>query len=63
MKVTFELNHYNVSMIKSGFRIAAGILFMISFVATAGFLLIAAELLGILEEMVDSRLESEVSDK
>ena len=55
MKVQFELNHYNVSMIKSGFRIAAGILLMISFMATAGFLLVLAELLGIFEEVVEEK--------
>lgn len=55
MKIEFELNHYNVSMIKSGFRIAAGILLMINFVATAGFLLIVAELLGIAEEVVEEK--------
>lgn len=57
MKVEFELNHYNVSMIKSGFRIAAGIVLMIQFFATAGLFLIVAELLGILEEMVEEKTE------
>jgi UPF0716 family protein affecting phage T7 exclusion len=57
MKVEFELNHYNVSMIKSGFRIAAGILLMIQFFVTAGLFLVIAELLGILEEMVEEKTE------
>jgi|688.fasta_scaffold54739_4 hypothetical protein len=57
MKVEFELNHYNVSMIKSGFRIAAGIVLMIQFFVTAGLFLIVAELLGILEEMVEEKTE------
>jgi hypothetical protein len=55
MKVEFELNHYNVSMIKSGFRIGAGILLMIQFFVTAGLFLIVAELLGILEEVVEEK--------
>ena len=55
MKVQFELNHYNVSMIKSGFRIAAGIVLMIEFFVTAGLFLVVAELLGILEEIVEEK--------
>jgi len=42
-------------MIKSGFRIAAGIVLMIQFFATAGFFLVVAELLGILEEVVEEK--------
>jgi hypothetical protein len=44
--------HFYVSLAKSGLRIIAGIyLFMGNFVV-AGLLLIAAEVLGILEEIV-----------
>ncbi len=44
--------HFYVSLIKSGFRIAAGACLMSGFMWFAGFLLIFAEMLGILEELV-----------
>ena len=44
--------HFYVSIVKSGVRILAGIALMTGSVITAGILLILAELLGILEEMV-----------
>lgn len=44
--------HFQISMVKSGFRIAAGIALMFGFLIIAGAWLIAAELLGIAEEMV-----------
>lgn len=50
------LNHYNVSMVKSVFRIAAGVLLMNQFFISAGFFVIVAELLGILEEMVEEKV-------
>lgn len=44
--------HKYISFIKSGFRIIAGIALIYGSVVTAGALLIFAELLGIVEEMV-----------
>jgi hypothetical protein len=51
--------HTSVSMIKSGFRIAAGLalagggwLEMNPYIQAAGLLLVLAELLGIVEELV-----------
>lgn len=44
--------HFYVSLVKSGFRIAAGACLMSGFIWFAGFLLIFAEMLGILEEVV-----------
>lgn len=45
-------NHFYVSLIKSGFRIGAGIALIRGHVLVAGVLLILAEVLGILEEIV-----------
>jgi hypothetical protein len=44
--------HFYVSLVKSGFRIGAGIALVRGELVTAGALLIFAELLGIVEEMV-----------
>jgi len=44
--------HFYVSLVKSGFRIGAGIALVRGHLVTAGALLIFAELLGILEELV-----------
>jgi hypothetical protein len=44
--------HFYVSLVKSGFRIGAGIALVRGELVTAGALLILAEILGILEEMV-----------
>lgn len=44
--------HFYVSLVKSVFRIGAGIALVFGNVVTAGVLLITAEILGILEEMV-----------
>lgn len=44
--------HFYVSLVKSGFRIGAGIALMRGEIWLAGALLIAAEVLGILEELV-----------
>jgi hypothetical protein len=44
--------HFYVSLVKSVFRIAAGACLMAGFIWFAGFLLIFAEMLGILEEVV-----------
>lgn len=45
-------NHFRISMVKSGVRIVAGLCLVAGGVTLAGVLLIAAEGLGILEEMV-----------
>lgn len=45
-------NHFYVSIVKSGFRIGAGITLVQGHLVTAGVLLILAEVLGILEEIV-----------
>jgi hypothetical protein len=44
--------HLYISLAKSGIRIIAGVALMIGHVWTAGVLLIAAEALGIAEELV-----------
>ena len=44
--------HFYVSLVKSVIRIAAGITLILAGLSIVGWLLIAAELLGILEEMV-----------
>jgi len=44
--------HTSVSMVKSGFRILAGVALCVGDFAVAGALLIVAELLGIAEELV-----------
>ena len=44
--------HFYVSMVKSAFRIVAGTALMTGFFWHAGALLITAELLGIVEELV-----------
>ena len=44
--------HFYVSLGKSAIRIAAGIALLYGEVAYAGFLLIAAEMLGVVEELV-----------
>ena len=43
--------HFYISLQKSAVRIAAGVLFVTGNIVGAGFLLIAAEGLGILEEL------------
>ena len=44
--------HFYVSLIKSAFRILAGAALINGFVIDAGYWLIAAEVLGIVEEIV-----------
>ena len=44
--------HFIVSMVKSIIRVAAGVFLITGDLIMAGGLLIAAELLGVLEEMV-----------
>jgi hypothetical protein len=47
-----KLNHSNVSFVKSALRIAAGAALIMAAIPAAGVLLIAAEILGVLEELV-----------
>lgn len=44
--------HFYISLVKSGFRLGAGIALIRGQLITAGALLIIAELLGIAEELV-----------
>ena len=44
--------HFYISLIKSAFRIIAGISLIFGHFITAGFLFILAELLGVVEELV-----------
>ncbi len=44
--------HFWVSMVKSGFRIVAGVALVLGYPVDAGVWLIAAESLGIVEELV-----------
>ena len=48
-----KLNHFNVSMAKSGLRILAGVSLILGSWVFAGVLVILAESLGILEEIVE----------
>ena len=47
-----SLGHFYVSLVKSVFRIGAGVALVFGNVVTAGVLLITAEVLGIIEEIV-----------
>lgn len=46
------MNHDNISYIKSGIRIVAGLFLIFAGLQIVGILLILAELLGIAEELV-----------
>lgn len=48
-----KLNHFNVSMVKSVLRILAGLSLITYSWVIAGVLIILAECLGILEEIVE----------
>lgn len=50
--MNLKLNHTNVSFVKSGLRILAGIALAFGNLFLAGAFLILAELLGVLEEVV-----------
>tara|TARA_B100001113_G_scaffold340405_1_gene324570 strand:- start:433 stop:591 length:159 start_codon:yes stop_codon:yes gene_type:complete len=52
------MNHFNVSITKSVIRILGCVTLAYGNLAAAGGLLIAAELLGIVEEFVDKRKEN-----
>lgn len=43
--------HFYISLVKSGFRIIAGILLIKGDIVGAGLMLITAEILGVLEEL------------
>ena len=45
-------NHFYASMVKSGFRIAAGANLAVGNFMIAGVLLVVAEIVGIVEELV-----------
>lgn len=45
-------NHFYASLVKSGFRIAAGANLAIGNLLIAGVLLVVAEIVGIIEEVV-----------
>lgn len=47
-----KLNHSNVSFVKSVLRIGAGAALIVSDLMIAGILVVLAEMLGILEELV-----------
>ena len=44
--------HFYISLIKSGFRIIAGVALIYGHFITAGSLLIIAEILGVAEELI-----------
>ena len=48
-----KLTHYNVSMAKSALRILAGLSLVFTSFVLAGLLVIAAEVLGVVEEIVE----------
>jgi hypothetical protein len=48
-----KINHFTVSVAKSILRIGAGAALVLSMFIAAGLLLVVAEVLGILEEVVD----------
>ena len=54
------MNHMNVSFVKSGLRFVAGGALIIGSLFWAGIFLILAEVLGVVEEIVDKRLEDEI---
>lgn len=47
-----NLNHFNVSLVKSALRICAAAFLCFGLLVHAGMLLILAEILGIVEEVV-----------
>jgi len=51
------MNHMNVSFVKSGLRFIAGGTLIAGSLLWAGIFLIAAEVLGVVEEIVDKRKE------
>ena len=51
------MNHMNVSFVKSGLRFIDGGALIFGSLLWAGVFLIAAEVLGVVEEIVDKRIE------
>ena len=51
------MNHMNVSFVKSGLRFIAGGALIMGSLLWAGIFLIAAEVLGVVEQIVDKRIE------
>ena len=51
-KAPDPMNHFKISMIKSAVRIVAGLILCFGWLAACGILLIIAELLGVVEEVV-----------
>lgn len=49
----FDLTHRNVSFVKSGLRIIGAVTLMFGSLLFCGLFLIAAEVLGIVEEVVE----------
>lgn len=47
------MNHFKLSMIKSGFRIAAAAFLILHCYSTTAILFIVAEIFGILEEVLN----------
>tara|TARA_B100001109_G_C18646413_1_gene373000 strand:- start:338 stop:505 length:168 start_codon:yes stop_codon:yes gene_type:complete len=54
------MNHRNVSFVKSGLRFIAGGALIMGSLLWAGVFFILAEVLGVVEEIVDKRLEDEI---
>jgi len=46
------ISHFQVSMIKSGVRILAGLCLVVGFPVMCGVFLVLAEVLGVVEELV-----------
>ena len=53
------MNHMNVSFVKSGLRFVAGAGFIYGSLLWGGVFIILAEVLGVLEEVVDKRKEDQ----
>jgi hypothetical protein len=51
MKSPSPIHHLYISLIKSVIRVAAGLYFVVNDIFLGGVLLIAAEVLGVLEEI------------
>ncbi|MFA5760052.1 MAG: hypothetical protein WC942_11970 [Clostridia bacterium] len=48
-----KLNHFNISLIKSGIRVLAGFYLVLGYLVICGLLIIFAELFGVIEEIVE----------
>ena len=54
------MNHMNVSFVKSGLRFVAGGALIAGSLFWGGVFIILAEVLGVVEEVVDKRLENQL---